>query len=260
MMERRLNLGGSGVHVSPICLGTMRLSVAGGTAEAARLLGEARGLGITTFHCSSEYGTYGLFRDAWSAADLGAGCSIMAKVAAPHYGEDRFSPPAFRAKIEAYLSDLCLPRLDVVQWLLRYDLKQEQARVEIMRDAASEIAEVVAALKAEGKIGAMIGFPYSPMVAQELIAARYCDGLALYINPLEHELDGFIAPCGAAGKSVVAIRPYAAGRVFCETQSTAHDALRYVFDHPEVTSAVVSASSRKHLEALASFAASPLVA
>lgn len=248
-------VGGSAVHLSRICLGTMRLSTAGDASDAARLLVQAHERGVTAFHCSSEYGTYPLFRSAWEQAGLARRATVVAKVAVPHYGEDCFSPAAFRRKIEDYFRDLAIPRLDVVQWLLRYDLDQDEARVRIMRDAAAEIADVVSALKREGKIGAVIGFPYSEAVAEELIAADYCDGLALYLNPLEHEMDHLIAPCGRAGKSVVAIRPYAAGRLFSETDATAQDALAYVFDHPEVVTAVVSASSVKHLDALTAFTA-----
>jgi len=253
-------IGASDVSLSRICLGTMRLGNAGGVEQAAALLSAACDIGITAFHCSSEYETYPLFCAAWQAAGLGGSARVIAKVAAPHYGEDSFSPRAFRAKIDDYLSALSIPRLDVVQWLLRYDLKRDEERVRIMREAAGEIAETVAALRKEGKIGALVGFPYSAAVAEGLIAADYCDGLALYINPLEHELDPFIARSGSAGKAVVAIRPYAAGRLFTETRSTASEALTYVLSHPEVVAAVVSASSREHLDALVPFVATAAVA
>jgi aryl-alcohol dehydrogenase-like predicted oxidoreductase len=128
--------GGSAAGLSRISLGTMRLSKAGAATDAAQLLSHAHASGITTFHCSSEYETYPLFRGAWQEAGLGGSAKVIAKVAAPHYGENSFSPGGFRSKIEAYLRDLAIPRLDVVQWLLRYDLKQDEARVRIMRDAA----------------------------------------------------------------------------------------------------------------------------
>lgn len=249
--ERRPAPGG--VALSSITLGTMRLGNVADIAAATRLLQRARDLGITTFHCSSEYGSFPLFQTAWREAALGSSAQVIAKVGVPHFGETSFSAAAFRTKIEAYLTSLSIPRLDVVQWLLRYDLQQEDARVRILHEAADEIAEIVTRLKDEGKIAALIGFPYTVGIAEGLIAADYCDGLALYINPLEHELDPLIARAGRANKAVVAIRPYAAGRVFSETDISAEGALRYVFSHPEVVTAVTSASSEAHLEALVPF-------
>jgi hypothetical protein len=52
------------------------------------------------------------------------------------------------------------------------------------------------------------------------------------------------------GKPVVAIRPFAAGRLFSETGLGVDDAVRHVFAFPAVTSAIVSVSSRRHVDAL----------
>ena len=244
--------GRSRVQLSRICLGTMRLSRAGDVAAAADLLDYAFDAGISSFHCSSEYETFPLFQQAWerTRASQAAGTKIIAKVAAPHFGESRFSAAAFRAKIENYLLALGRDRLDVVQWLLRYDLKQDEERLRILHESADEIGTVVSELQKAGKIGAFVGFPYTASIAGGLIEADYCDGLALYVNPLEREMDGFIEAAGRAGKSVVAIRPFAAGRVFTETQLDADKALAHVFSFPPVSTAVVSASSRKHVDAL----------
>ncbi|HEX8384145.1 MAG TPA: aldo/keto reductase [Sphingomonas sp.] len=231
-------------------LGTMRLPGDDDTA-AADLLAHARDIGIRGFHCSAEYATFPLFAAAWARAGLArADATLIAKVASPHFGEDRFSATRFREKIEAYLQALDVERLDVVQWLLRHDLKAEEARLRILREAEGEIASVVDALRAEGKIGGFIGFPYTRPVADALVAADWCDGVAVYLNPVERGMDAVVAACADRGKAVVAIRPFAAGRVFAETSLTADDALRHVFDFPAVATAVVSASSRAHLDVL----------
>jgi aryl-alcohol dehydrogenase-like predicted oxidoreductase len=227
----------------------MRLSRAGDGAAAAALLQHANEIGITTFHCSSEYETFPLFRQAWRQAEV-RGAKMIAKVAVPHFGEDRFSVAAFRDKIDFYLDALALERLDVVQWLLRYDLKQEEARLRILNEAAAEIAGVVEDLKHEGKIGSCVGFPYTPQVADALLEADYCDGLAVYVNPLEREMDQYVEAAAERHKVVIAIRPFAAGRLFAETRLTAQDALEHVFRFPAVATAVVSASSKEHLDAL----------
>lgn len=236
-------------RLSRVAFGTMRLGKAGGVDEAAALIDHARAIGVTSVHCSSEYDSFALFTDAWRACGSALDATVIAKVAAPHYGEDRFDVAAFRVKVEAYLSTLGIEQV-VVQWLLRYDLKQEDARLRILHDGATEIAGVVAAMKAEGKIAGFVGFPYTMPIADVLADADWCDGLALYVNPLEHDTDVAIDACARAGKPVIAIRPYAAGRVFAETDMTAEAALEHVFAYAPVVTAVVSASSRAHLDAL----------
>jgi aryl-alcohol dehydrogenase-like predicted oxidoreductase len=242
----------TGLGLSRICLGTMRLATAGDAAAAARIIAHAFDIGVTSLHCSSEYESFPLLREAWSSARGGApaNLSVIAKIASPHFGEDRFSAAALRAKVDFYLSALGLERLGVVQWLLRADLRQEGERLRILRESADEVGALVGALKREGKIDAFISFPYTPAVAAEALRMDHVDGLALYVNPLEQEMDRFIGEADRLGKSVVAIRPYAAGRLFAETRFTAADAIDYALGHAAVATAVVSASSRAHLDAL----------
>ena len=84
----------------------------------------------------------------------------------------------------------------------------------------------------------------------------YCDGLAVYVNPLEREMDAVIESAASLGKGVVAIRPYAAGRIFSETDLAPSDALDHVFGFPAVVSAVVSASSTENLDLLRQYESS----
>ena len=173
--------------------------------------------------------------------------AIIAKVACPHFGEARFSAKDLRRKIQFYLDELKLEKLAVVQWLLRHDLGQEAARVQIFDESADEVADVVASLKREGLIGAFVGFPYTAPIAERLLTAAYVDGLALYVNPLERDMDGFVEAAAQHRKSVLAIRPFAAGRVFSEAETDVEGALRHVFAFPAVSTAIVSASSMGHL-------------
>lgn len=232
----------------------MRLDKAGDADEVARLIDHAAGLGITSLHCSSEYETFPLFREAWARRGSRAPAQVIAKVGIPHFGEPRFSAARFREKVDFYLAELSLERIDVVQWLLRYDLSQEDARRRILDESAGEIAAVAADLKGSGKIGALVSFPYTLGVAQAVLKMDYCDGLALYVNPLEREMDPMLERAAALDKPVIAIRPFAAGRIFSETKLEPSDALDHVFGFPAVVSAVVSASSREHLDLLGRYA------
>jgi aryl-alcohol dehydrogenase-like predicted oxidoreductase len=245
-------VAGNRLGLSRICLGTMRLDSAGDADAAARILAHAFDIGITSLHCSSEYESFALLREAWTRARgaAPASLSVVAKIASPHFGEDRFSPQALRAKVDFYLGALGLERLGVVQWLLRHDLKQEDARLRILRESADALNATVEALKREGKIGAFVSFPYTAAVAAEALRMDQVDGLALYVNPLEHEMDFFLGEAERLDKPVIAIRPYAAGRLFTETRLGAADAIDYALGFPAVATAVVSASSRAHLDSL----------
>jgi aryl-alcohol dehydrogenase-like predicted oxidoreductase len=238
------------LKLSRICFGTMRLPDRS-PAEVAELIEHALALGIDTFHCSTEYATFPLLQEAWSLLrSRSAGVKLIGKVGVPHFGEDRFSKAALVAKVDTYLSALRTDHLHVLQWLLRYDLKQEEARLRILEESREEVAEVVAELKQAGKISAFVGFPYTIPVAERLLGSHHCDGLAVYVNPLEHEMDDLVTAAAAVHKGVLAIRPFAAGKFLETPGSTADQALAHVFGFPAVQTAIVSASSRQHLDEL----------
>src|SRR5688572_5765112 len=115
--------GAPEVRLSPLAFGTMRLDPARlDTAGAARLFGALDDLGITTYHSSAEYDTFGHFAGALRAfrgARSGVRVQHVVKVASPHFGEDSFSPARFEEQIDFYLSELDAERMDVVQWLVR---------------------------------------------------------------------------------------------------------------------------------------------
>ena len=225
----------------------MRLDQA---ADAKALLADAFRLGITSLHCSSEYATYPLFRDAFRdlRAAAPAQVTVIAKVAAPHFGEDRFIAADFRSRVQFYLDTLGLEKLHVVQWLLRHDLKDEPARARIFDAGENEATEVIRDLKDRGMIGACVGFPYTAPIAERLVAADFIDGLAVYVNALERDMDRYVAAAAAKGQSTVTIRPFAAGRVFRETSLSPTEALKHVFKLPGIATAIVSASSAGHLK------------
>jgi aryl-alcohol dehydrogenase-like predicted oxidoreductase len=229
----------------------MRLDRAGDAAAVAALIDHAGGIGIDSLHCSSEYESFPLFSAAWArlGADKARRFRLIAKGAAPHFGEEHFSAATLRAKVEAYLAALSVERLDIVQWLLRFDLAQEERRLDILERSRDEIARVVADLKAEGKIAGFISFPYTAGLADAVIAEDYCDGLAVYLNLLERGMEPQIAEAAARGKMVFAIRPLAAGRIVEEKVAAPAEALDFVLANPGVTATIVSASSIAHLDA-----------
>lgn len=253
--------GRSEVSLSPLTFGSMRLDHVGEARAAARLIEDAIALGVTTFHVSSEYATWPLFVAAWNEIrpQVRADAQIVAKVGVPHFGEAGFDPHAFRAKVDGYRKALGTERLDVVQWLLRYDLQDEAGRLAIFDRDEGLVADVTGELRANGAIGALVSFPYTRSVAERALAAAWCDGLALYCNPLELEMADLFDSAADVRKSVIAIRPFAAGRLFDETTFTAADAIRLPLSHPAVTTVVasISKSDRLHEAAIVARSATP---
>lgn len=248
--------GESGVALSPLTFGSMRLDHAGDARQAAGLVQEALELGVTTFHVSAEYATWPLFVAAWNevSASLRADAQVIAKVGVPHFGESRFDPTAFRNKVDGFRAALGRDRLDVVQWLLRYDLQDEAGRLAIFDRDANLVADVVEDLRANGVIGGLVSFPYTRPVAQRALAAPWCEGLALYCNPLELEMVDLFDSAAEARKSVVAIRPLAAGRLFMETTFTTAEAIQLPLSHPAVATVVASVSTSARLREAAAAA------
>ena len=244
--------------LSGLTFGTMRLHGLGDVARAADLIRRAMDGGVTSFHVSSEYESWPFFVEAWNAVRKDRDVSpvrFTAKVAGPHFGEATFDPADFARRIDVYRRGLDLERLDIVQWLLRHDLKDEAGRLEIFRRDAGLIAATMADLKAAGVIGGLVSFPYTQGVAELALEAGWCDGLALYVNRFETELAHVLPLAAAKPLGVLAIRPFAAGRVFESQDQSAAEALRYALRQPGVRTVVASVSSADHLdEALAAIA------
>ncbi|MBX3154679.1 MAG: hypothetical protein KF773_01680 [Deltaproteobacteria bacterium] len=234
--------------LSPLAFGSMRLHERDLGDEAwLALFDEARELGVTTLHSSSEYESHPRFvalLRRWRPS----GVQHIVKLAEPHFGDVAFDRARLVAKVDAYLAELGAERLDVVQWMWRGDLKDEPGRLAGLDAQAGALAEAFAALRAAGKIGAVAPFPYTPGFADAAIEAGCFDGLAVYLNPLEREMLPQIERCAARGLGVVAIRPLCAGKALA-TASPA-TCVRGVLSERGVASAVVTYSSAAHLREL----------
>ena len=253
--QRRASV--AGISLSPLTFGSMRVDRMGDADAVARLIAQTLDLGVTTFHVSSEYATWPLFQDAWRKARPDPVTTrIIAKVGVPHFGEARFDPQTFADKIDLYRDALHVDRIDVVQWLLRHDLKDEPARLAIFDDQSTDIANCVAGLKASETIGAMVSFPYTRGIAERALDHDACDGLAVYCNPLELEMTDLFDEAAERDKAVVAIRPFASGRLFSATTFTARDALAVSLSHPAVATVVASVSSSARRKEIADLAMS----
>jgi aryl-alcohol dehydrogenase-like predicted oxidoreductase len=178
------------------------------------------------------------------------------KLADPHFGEAGFEARRFEARLDAYLAQLGVERIDVVQWMWRGDLKDEPGRLAGFARERGAIRAAFEDLRARGKLGAVAPFPYTAAFADGVIgdeggegeAGPLCGGIAVYLNPLEQELLPQVRAAARAGMATVAIRPLAAGRALERIPAAA--CVYGVLAEPGVATAVVTYSSLAHLDAL----------
>lgn len=248
---RARRFGGSSVALSPLAFGTMRLDERRLDDRACELLiRESLARGITTFHSSSEYPPYGRF--CGLVRRLGAErreVQHIVKLAEPHFGDTSFDESRLRKKVDAYLADLAAPRIDVVQWMWRGDLKQEEERIAGFAGQRDAIQAAFDALRREGKIGAVATFPYTNGFADAVLSSQFGDGLAVYLNPIEQGMRAEVERAASIGAGVVAIRPLAAGQAAAAGLDAA-TCLREVLGQEGVSTAVVTCSSPEHLDEL----------
>jgi aryl-alcohol dehydrogenase-like predicted oxidoreductase len=246
MKSRRL--GSSTVELSPITFGSMRLQERSlDDAAWDRLLCQGIELGVTTLHVSSEYEGHARF------CALSRGLSryhlqYIVKVAEPHFGDQAFDRAPLGTKVDAHLAELATDRLDVVPWMWRGDLKDEAGRLAGFARQHAEVGDAFAELRAAGKIGAVAPFPYSSGFASVVFESRLCEGITVYLNPVEQEMQPQIARAAAVGMGTIAIRPLAAGKALAATPPA--ECVRSVLAEAGVASTVVSYSSIDHLREL----------
>lgn len=210
--------------------------------------------GVSTCHSSNEYESFPLFcrvlerlRNSGHSNDR----QHIVKLADPHFGETTFDPHRVRQRIESYLEALNVERIDVVQWMWRGDLKQEQVRLEGLAERSSLIEDTFSGLRQAGKVGTCVVFPYTPGFAESALGRAWCGGLAIYLNYLESEYLELARKAAIGGSSVIALRPLAARRVL-DVGFTAASSIQWTLEQPAVATAVVSYSSEQHLKDLVS--------
>jgi aryl-alcohol dehydrogenase-like predicted oxidoreductase len=241
----RRAFGRSGVELSALAFGTMRLTPPKFDADSAMaLLGRLSDHGVTSFHVSHEYDSYPFVCDAMAAlrrARPAAPVELIAKIASPHFDESGFSAERLRERIEALLLRLPAERVDVVQWMVRHTPNEDAPRLAILQRDRLAAAEAAERLKAEGKIGAFAVFPYSEPFRRAVLPETFVDGLVDYLNPRELEAVSWLDALQARGQGFVAMRPLFAGEVSRDPASV-DAALRFPLLHPATAAMVVSLS------------------
>ena len=261
-MHRRA-LGASGVTLSPIAFGSMRLEVgAFPDAHWLELFHLLADEGITAFHSSHEYESYPRFcrlirqlrRDRPSAE-----LQHIVKLACPSFDEPAFDRNQFRSAIEKALSALGTERIDVVQWLVRQAPNSDERRLPVLLECLEQVRVEWDRLRGDGKIGALVSFPYTVRFADEILRLDLGDGLASYLNPAETEYAERLDDLLDRKLGFLAIRPMFAGKLFEQASGPtslaqlgiapderAQFCLSFPLLHPAVTTVIVSMSTIAH--------------
>jgi aryl-alcohol dehydrogenase-like predicted oxidoreductase len=261
MQVPRRAFGGSGVVLSALALGTMRLMAPRFDADGAlALLLHLADHGVTSFHVSHEYDSYPFVCEALAAlrrARPTHPIELIAKLAAPHFDETGFSGERLRERVEALLQRLPAERVDVVQWMVRHTPNDDAPRLQILERDGPLAAEAAERLKAEGKIGAFAVFPYSEPFRRAVLNVACVDGLVDYLNASELEAASSLQGLQTRSQGFVAMRPLFAGGL-ARGSADVDAALRFPLLHPATAAMVVSLSNlRQADQAIAASATRP---
>jgi len=268
--------GRSGIKLSPVTFGSMRLDPRNAEFNAAlELITYLYEHGVNTFHSSHEYDTDPFFCDVlrqFHQQNPNAEIKHIAKIGVPHFGEGEFSSDRLITLVENRLRDLNTERLDLVQWLVRHQPNEDRYRLSILDACQSELEATWAKLQQQGKVGSLTSFPYSYPFAEAVLKLSTCEGLVTYLNLIETEMTPLLEQMADRGQGYIAIRPLCGGILTSDRAQnmdaselgqklqkllTALDispaeltklAIQFPLLHPVVTSVMVSVSSIEHAQ------------
>lgn len=280
----RREFGRSGIKLSPVTFGSMRLDPKRIELKAAvNLISYLYESGINTFHSSHEYETDPFFCQVmrqFRSLHSGAEIIHVAKIGVPHFGEAQFNSAKLVALIENRLQQLKTDRIDLVQWLVRHQPNEDRHRLPILEECQQELSDTWSQLQDQGKVGVLTSFPYSVPFAEAVLKFSTCRGLVTYLNLLELEMTPFLAQMEQAGQGYVAIRPFCGGLITSENLTLADEnnteinqklrgimtasemktadvtkfALQFPLLHPVVASVMLSVTNLEHAEQIVAIA------
>lgn len=220
--------------------------------DVVSLIDAAADAGVTSHHSSSEYSSYDLYVEALKHANCRSNISHIAKVAAPHFEDDKFCRRLLEERVDRELTSLNIDCIDVLQWLLRSKPINDVDRLKTLANHRDEIEDVFESLKQKGKVKSVYSFPYSVEFARQVLKLDAVDGLTAYLNNEEQEYSGF-----AETVPFIAIRPLFAGKLVANVDGVNDviaNCMRSVFSNEYVSTAIVGINTVQQLDAYRSFA------
>lgn len=247
-------LGNTGILVSPLGLGTVKLGRTQGVKyprpfeipddrAASVLLDTARTLGLNLLDTAPAYGRseerLGALlagrRDEWVL------CTKAGEEFENGVSRHDFSPPAITVSVDRSLRRLRTDRLDIVL------LHSDGHDLEILERSGA--LEALQRAKAAGKVRAVGASTKTPEGA--ILAASRCDVVMLTLNPHTTADEPALRHAERSGAGVLIKKALDSGHL-PHGSSGAHaveNALRFVLARPAVTSVIVGTINPDHLRA-----------
>lgn len=254
-------LGQTGLRVSPIGLGTVKLGRLAGLKypssqrlaalptdeQALALLQTAHELGVNLIDTAPAYGTaeerLGVLLPRVAPREHWVLCTKVGESFDGDRSTYDFTARAIGESIQRSLKRLRTDRLDIV--LLHFSSATDDAGV-------LRAGEAIGALRDAQRAGHVraIGASTSTL-AGAMLAVDLGDVIMVTLNANEHADAPAIAAAHAKGRGVLIKKPLASGHL------SATDALKAVFAHAGMSSAIVGTSNPAHLREAVSAASTP---
>ncbi|WP_316978882.1 aldo/keto reductase [Shumkonia mesophila] len=211
MKYRRL--AGTDLDVSVICLGPMRAAAKTPGGDARSKAGEAAlraalDAGINFLHSSYEYETRWMMERVLRDHPKRHDVHHVIKVPVPDFKDGgRFDAAKFRLRVEEALTDLHAERIAVLQWMWRSEPNEDALRLPMLPAVMDDVWATFEKMKAEGKVGHLMTFPYTVPCARAAIETGRFAGLIAYYNPIEMEMAELFPEMERRGMGFLCIRP-----------------------------------------------------
>jgi aryl-alcohol dehydrogenase-like predicted oxidoreductase len=214
--------GKTDIELSEVTFGTMRyvkgVYESGDEVEGKRALEEALASGVNAIHSSYEYNTRWATGAVLKHHPERLDVHHIIKVPVPDFEDSSFDETKFRRIVEDALRELHAERISIVQHLQRgVDRKTLNAgggdavRLAAMPDVTDRLKAIFEKLRAEGKVGALACFPYTPGFARTAIQCGLFQGLIAYFSLVETELVSLFDEMRAKGMSFATMRSFLEG-------------------------------------------------
>lgn len=228
-MEYR-TLPGTEIKLSTLCFGPTR--TAGPepgddprTREGIKAFNLALDAGINCVHSSHEYrlGSMAMMSSVLKSHPKRHDIHHIVKVPVPDFGDDDiFAETRFRRCIEDALRLFHAERVSVVQYMWRSTPNTDERRIPMLPMIIDQVLAAYEKMRDEGKVGALMTFPYTAAAGQLALETGKFRGLLAYSNPMNTEMLELLPEMARRDMAFVAIRPFYEGLLTDMRQTPDH--------------------------------------
>jgi hypothetical protein len=206
--------------------------------------------GVDTLHSSVEYESFQLLTEVLRLISKKSDrikFKHVVKLADPTFNEEYQSYNRIRKRIEEYTNALNCSQIEMVQWMWRNDLNNDEVRVSKFTESLQELDTEISKIKNDGLVNRFLCFPYTLNFGIASLESSVIDGFMVYRNPCEMEFQHLLDEAYKKSKDVYSIRPLAAGSLIQNPDWDVNSLIKFSYNHPGVKGIIVSISQEKHL-------------